>query len=288
MAEFKGDQYVEQAKKKLSSFSWFSGNSKYEDAAELYSKAGAQFKIAKAWEKAAKAYAEAAEVSSKCGNVLDATDFYTKAAAAFKKTDPQEAVRYYNLAVTMHMEENRFSTAAKLYKTIGELSETENELEEALVAYQKAADCYLAEDSTTSANQMLTKVAHFAAKKEDYKRAIGLFEEIASSSLENNLLQWAAKDLFFKALLCHLAVGAKNNDYDDCDEAIEKYSVMYPAFEDTREHKFFVNVVESLKEGDVEKFEDAVYQFDNITKLDEWKSGILLIAKNSMREVDLT
>lgn len=39
-----GEEYMAQADKKLKSFGWFSGDQKFEDAAELYTKAANQFK----------------------------------------------------------------------------------------------------------------------------------------------------------------------------------------------------------------------------------------------------
>ena len=71
----------------------------------------------------------------------DATTRYVEAARAYKNVNTTAAIKYYGIAVDMHMEGNRFSTAAKLYKDIAELYEKDMEYEGAKQAYTKAADC---------------------------------------------------------------------------------------------------------------------------------------------------
>jgi alpha-soluble NSF attachment protein len=46
MSEQQAQEYMQQAEKKLNGWSFFGGNNKYEDAADLYAKAGNTFKLA--------------------------------------------------------------------------------------------------------------------------------------------------------------------------------------------------------------------------------------------------
>jgi len=90
-----------------------------------------------------------------------------------------DANKMYDLASQRLQENNKFASAAKLLKEVGEMEEEAGRLEDAAEAYSKAADMYQAEDSPTSANQMLIKVADLAALQEDYKRAIPIYERVA-------------------------------------------------------------------------------------------------------------
>jgi len=243
MADLKGTELMVQAEKKMKSV--WPGSSKYEEAAELYDKAAAQFKIAKDWEKAGEAYERAAEASKKAKNDLEVTEFYSNAAQAYKKVNAGEAVRLYNIAVEMHIAQNRFSTAAKMLKTVGEICEDEKDYSGAIEAYQKCADYYLAEDQSASAGQALVKVAHYAALIEEYSRAIEILEQVAANSLDSSLTSWSCKDYYFKALLCHLGRVAKSlkgegesKTFEEVADASEKYKGLYPMFEDARESKF--------------------------------------------------
>lgn len=116
--------------------------------------------------------------------------------------------------------------------------------------YEQAADYFKGEESTSSANKCMLKVAQYAAQLEDYDKAIKIYEQVhlnynfrilyltifivqvASSCLDNSLLKYSAKEYFFRAALCHLSVDLLNAQH-----ALEKYSQQYPAFQDSREYK---------------------------------------------------
>ena len=40
----------------------------------------------------------------------------------------------------------------------------------------------------------------------------------------------------------------------------------------------------ACEEADVERFTAAVYQYDQVTKLDNWKTGVLLKIKKALEE----
>lgn len=63
-------------------------------------------------------------------------------------TTAAEAIKTYRIATELYMEENRFSTAAKLYSSMAELCEADHDLQGAIEAYNQAAECFFAEDST--------------------------------------------------------------------------------------------------------------------------------------------
>lgn len=231
---------------------------------------------------AAECYLKVAELSEKLKQEHDAATAYVNAAKCYKGISSADAVRMFKMAVEMHMENNRFATAAKMYKEIAELEEKEMNLEAALVAYQDSADCYFNEDSTTSGNQMLLKVAEMAASSADYSRAIQIYEKVANSSLDNNLLKWSVKDYYFKASLCNLAMGAKTGDMAKTTESLEKYMDLHPAFEDSRECKLIQSCLEAVNDGDVEAFTGHVFKYDSVYKLDNWTASILLVVKDAV------
>ena len=118
-----------------------------------------------------------------------------------------EAVLLYKEVVSIHIDMGKFNMAAKIQKEIGELYEAEADNEKAIEAYQTSADYHLAEENNSHANQMLLKVAQLAAQAQDYKRAVEIYERVAITSLESNLLKFSAKDYLMRAGLCRLATG---------------------------------------------------------------------------------
>lgn len=208
--EAKAYELMEQAEKRLKSFVvplFGSKDAKYEDAAELFQKAGNTFKVAKSWQEAGDAYKRVAECHTELGSQHEAASAYREAGMAYKKTDSDAAVLYIQRAAEIFAELGRFAQCAKHHKEIAEIYEAMERREEAMEHYQKAADFYSGEDSSASANNCLLKVASMAAEVGQLDRAISIYEVVASNALENNLLKWSVKDYFQRALLCQLAVG---------------------------------------------------------------------------------
>jgi alpha-soluble NSF attachment protein len=119
-----------------------------------------------------------------------------------------------------------------------------------------------------------------AALEADYYKAIENFEKVASSSVSSNLMKWSVKDYFLKSGMCLLAVG----DMVAFNRAMEKYRDMDNSFSSTREHQLLVDLAEAVEAGDQEAFADKLFQYDQMSKLDKWKTTILLRVKNAIEE----
>jgi len=280
----KGDELIKQAEKKLKAFSLFSSGTKYEEASELYAKAAAQYKASKDWDLAGDAYVKAAELCEKLKDTSSACTHYVDAAKAYKNSSPKDAVRIYKIAVLLHQEENRFSTAAKLWKEIAQIEEKEMNMKDAITAYQKCADCYEAENAASSASQALLKVADLSAQEEDYKQAISIYEKVAKSSADSQLGRHSVKDYLFKAFLCRFVMEAKAGNTKGLSEANEQYKDRYPMWDGSRECKLMEGCLSAFNAEEIEKFTELVYKYDQISRLDPWTSKVLLDIKTVMKE----
>lgn len=65
---------------------------------------------------------------------------------------------------------------------------------------------------------------------------------------------------------------------------LTKYSALDTTFSSTREAKFINVLIEAIEAGDPEMFTGAVYEFDQVTKLDNWKTNILLKIKRGIQD----
>lgn len=282
----RGNGLVTQAEKKLKAWSLFGKQSNWETAAELFENAGAQYKIAKQWDEAGHVYVKAAETHEKIGNEHEACQDYVQSAKAFKNSSPKEAVKMFKIACNLHQENNRFSTAGKLWKEVAILEEKSMSVAAAVKAYQQAADCFEAEGSETSGNQMLLKIAELSAAEKDFKRAIEIYEKVSESSIDNNLLKYSVKDYLFKATLCGMVMAAKTGDEDmkDMEDTIDRYKDLNPAYDGSRECKFLEECVKAYQDEDVEAFTNCVFQYDKIYKLDNWTATLLLELKQILKD----
>jgi alpha-soluble NSF attachment protein len=277
----KAYELMKQAEKKLKKFSLFSSN-KHEEAAEIYQKAASFFKLAKKYNEAGDAFVKSADCFSKQGNKYDAATNYNDAAGCYKKISPMDAIRCLNTASELYMDLGRFAQAAKVKKEIGETYEAEMNFENALEAFEEAANYFQGEDSLSSANQCLLKVGQLAAQLDNFDKAIEVYEKVAEASVESQLLKWSVKDYYLRAGICYLCKGASM----DLPAHMERYSQMDVTFNSTREYRFLQDIVAAVDNTDVETFTNVVADFDQISKLDAWKTSMLLKIKQKMRDED--
>ncbi|XP_041345276.1 alpha-soluble NSF attachment protein-like, partial [Pyrgilauda ruficollis] len=147
---------------------------------------------------------------------------------SFQKADPQEAV-------------NCLLRAIEIYTDM------------AVAHYEQAADYYRGEESTSSANKCLLKVAAYAAQLEQFPRAIDIYEQVGPSSPPPPPLPRSGLEHFFRAALCHFCVDMLNAKL-----ALQRYEEMFPAFSDCRECKLLKKLLEAHEEQNVDAFTDAV------------------------------
>ncbi|KAI7739872.1 hypothetical protein M8C21_031176, partial [Ambrosia artemisiifolia] len=246
----KGLEFEKKAEKKLSGWGIF--GSKQEDAADLYEKAANCYKLAKSWD-------QAGAMDSK----HEAANAYANAGHSYKKTNTKECIACLEQALNVFMEIGRLSMSARYCKEIAELYEQEQNLEQAITYYDRAADLFQGEEVTTSANQCKQKIAQFSAQLEQYQKAINIYEEIARQSMNNNLLKYGVRGHLLNAGICQLCKG----DVVAITNALERYQELDPTFSGTREYRLLADLAAALDEEDVVKFTDAVKEFDSMTKL---------------------
>lgn len=195
-----------------------------------------------------------------------------------------EAIQALQQAIQIITERGRFHTAANHEKTIAEIYENDLiNIEKALEAYELAADWYAAEDASVLSTQCSLKAAHFCGELEQYDKAISIFEKAAANSVDNSLTKWSVKEYLLKAGILHLA----QNDLVATSDALQRYCNMDMTFSETREYKFLENLYQDVQEGDIDAFTQHVADYDSLTKLDPWKTKLLLKIKKGMDDVSI-
>ncbi|BBG98103.1 alpha-soluble NSF attachment protein 2 [Prunus dulcis] len=296
----RAEEFEKKAEKKLSSWGFF--GSKHEDAAELFDKSANSYKLGKSWDKAGATYVKLANCHLKSDSKHEAATAYVDAAHCYKKSSVNEAISCLEQAVNLLCDIGRLNMAARYYKEIAELYESEQNIEKAIEFFERAADFFQNEEVTTSANQCKQKVAQFAAQIEQYPKSIEIYEEIARHSLNNNLLKYGVKGHLLNAGICQLCKGdsvAITNAlerYQDFD--IVPYQLAYlrnvctyagirSYFFRNKEYRFLADIAASVDEEDVAKFTDVVKEFDSMTPLDSWKTTLLLRVKEKLKSKEL-
>jgi alpha-soluble NSF attachment protein len=171
-------ELVAEAQKKIKGGFLGFGGGKYDEAAELYTKAANIYKLAQRGEAAAELFLKAAECANKMNSRHDAANAYINAANCLRKAKPTEAGKLLEQAVTIFAEDGRFGMAAKQQRDLAELYEKEGDLPNAIEAYMKAARLYEGENSQSTANQCLLQAALHSAQLEKYDQAVQLYDQV--------------------------------------------------------------------------------------------------------------
>jgi alpha-soluble NSF attachment protein len=268
---------AEKKGKKGGFLSGLFGGGSSDDTANLYIQAGNLFKIAKNWGEAGKAFEKAAHSYDADGK-HNAAMQYIEAGNCYRKVEPEKAVQVILKAAEIYTDMGRFAMAAKNHISVAEIYDTEApNIEEAMKHYAKAADYYKGEEQRVTAIKSLEKVGMYAAQLGQLRKAVETFEEIAFYQADHSTLKYAAKNTFFKALLCHL-----NLDTLDTTHAVTRYEERDPSFGDTRECKLIKELIQAIDSKDADAYTAEVAKFDKMTKLDTWTTHMLLQPKKSI------
>lgn len=279
-SEDKADAIIEKIDKRLKSVSIFSSKtSRLEEAEEEYQKAANLFKVAKKWDKAGDTFRKLANVSVQLGNKHQGATSLIDASNCFRKSNIEDSVKCLQEASEIFTDIGKFSPAAKAQKEIGEILEENNDYEGAVKAFDTAADYYSGENSQSLANGCRIKSGGLYALLEKYEKAIEIFEQVGMTSVDSPLTKFNAKDHFFRAAICHLCTG----DLVSTERSIQKYCDWDTSFQTQREHKLLAAILHAYKEFDVDEFTGAVGDYDSISKLDNWKTTMLLRIKTAIK-----
>ncbi|VDK87041.1 unnamed protein product [Litomosoides sigmodontis] len=256
--------------------------------------AGNLFKISKLWREAGDAFVRSAEIhAAATDRKHDAASNYAEAANCYRKVNPQQAIDCLMKTAETYTDMGRFNMAAKYHCTMAEIFESDApDMAQAMAHYQEAADFYKGEESRSSATKCMIKVAQYAAQLEDYKRAIKIFEEVATWEADHQTLKYAAKNHFFQALLCHLCSDLRSRRIRGVTEkfntqnALKRYEEISPSFVDSREYKLINELISCLEDKNQVKFTEVVKTFDKISRLDQWHTSLLVKIKRSCGDED--
>lgn len=183
-------------------------------------------------------------------------------------------------------------SAAKLAKDLGDLYETEDVGTEeksstvlAIESYEQAAELFDMENAKSQASACLVKVAELCSVSldpPDLIRAARIYDDLGKNCLDSNLLKYNAKGYFLQCIFCHLA----NGDAIAAQQALQRYGSLDYTFGESREGKFCDRLIECVEGYDAEGFATVCFEYDRISKLDPWKTTMLVRVKRTISDED--
>lgn len=264
-------------------FTGSSNSYRMEEATDLYVQAANTYRLNKDFNSAGKLYVKASEIQEKLGNHNDVANHLVEAYKCFKGVSPQDAISSLKKAVHIFLTQNgQFRRAANFMGDLGELYESVGDTDNAIASYEQAGDYFQTDRAEALSNKSYLKSADLCALSGDYKKAVELYDIVIRQLLGNNLTRFSMKDYFFKVILCVLAM-------DDVIEARKRNETFLgdePTWESTREYKLVGEILEAIDQGDIDGFQDKVFEFDQFSKLDRLKTQLLLKIKDTVDKDD--
>lgn len=207
-----------------------------------------------------------------------------------------DSVPVFSKGISVLLASGRLAAAAKIHRQLAEEFEGIGDREAAASHYLKASELFETDEfSKTQYSHCICKYAELLAwggddparvrsperTAESLETAAKIFESEGYKASQNNLLQYGAKDLFFKALLLRLALPRHDpGEFIDLQLALGRYGERNPHFATSREAQLLKQLIAAAEERDTDAFAMAVEEFDAVTRLDPWKVHFLLKAKS--------
>ncbi|BFZ11865.1 hypothetical protein BsWGS_14904 [Bradybaena similaris] len=234
--------------------------------------------MAKKWSQAGKAFEEAAQLRLAMGSKDHPATYYIDAGICYRKENPNAAVSAIHKAIEIYTDMGDFKIAANHHITLAEIYASElSDIEKAIQNYEQAADYFKGEESYSSANNCLLKMAEYSATQGNYQKAIEIYEKFAVSRMRNPLQKYEAVDYFFHASVCHMCIDTIN-----AQVAVKKYKEMFPAFADSRECKHVKNLLQAVEDCSTEKFTKSMRNFDCIFPPEPFITSLILRVKKEL------
>jgi len=264
-----------------------SRGSKLELAADLYTQAANAFRVQRQGSEAGQAFEKAAEIQFQMGEHDDVANTMVEAYKSYKNQEPVKSAKCLMKAIEHYSVRGNLRRAAQHQQNLAELLERDvGDIPGAIRAYMTAGEWYQTDQAAASACKPYLKAAELSAIKEDYVMATKSYEIVAKIYAENDALKWSLKDVFLKGGLCYLAM----NDMVAAKRALESFISRDNTFSATREYQLLGDILQAVETRDSELFEEKVFSYDQLSKLDNWKTTILLRIKNTIQteEEDLS
>ena len=235
-----------------------------------------------AGDEAGSAYRKLSDCHIKLESPHEAATALQDGANAYKKVDMGQAKQLLGHCAELYCNMGRLNMAGKSLRETAELCEKAEDKPGALEFYEKAMDLYMTEEMASEVNKCLTKIGQVAAELGDLKKAVMSWEDLAKKSIDNNLLKYSVKGYLLNAGICVMSGG----DMEAINNAVERYDDLDATFSGTREYTLLKGLAEAMEAGDEDAFTAAVAEFDNMTRLEPWKTSLLLDAKRKIASIE--
>ena len=261
-----------------------SKTTQYNDAYNLYIRAGEKYKMCNQWTKASDCYEKCAHI--KMDLKENALDSYKEAYFCSQKTDLENNTDRLFAKMMNYLSSNgEYYEAGKLTEKNGEKYENEKKYNAAINSYLKAIEFYEMDNSHNSTkNNCLIKLADLMVINDHpdaAKKVPSIYENIGKDYLKNNLTKYSANEYFGKAIL---SVIYYSNDLSEGNIYINKYKEIAPSFEDTSMCRLCVNCANAMENKDSGLMKKGIKEYKDVNEIDNFMGNIFIKLINKVQK----
>ena len=259
--------------------------SQYNNAYNLYIRAGEKYKMCNQWTKASDCYEKCAYIKTELKE--NALDSYKEAYFCSKKTDLENnSDRLFAKMMNYLNNNGEYYEAGKLTENNGDEYENNKKHDAAINSYLKAIEFYEMDNNHNSTkNNCLIKVADLMMINDHpdaSSKVPSIYENVGKDYLKNNLTKYSSSEYFGKAIL---SVIYYSNDLSEGNIYINKYKEMMPNFEDTPICKLCVNCANAMENKDSVLMKKSIKEYKNINELDNFMTNIFVKLVNKVNKL---
>jgi tetratricopeptide (TPR) repeat protein len=269
------DSLIQTANRTLLT-TWFSFKSmeiRLYEAEERYSAAARIYKKLKAYDKSASAFKKLSNVYKAQGELWNSENAAIEAAKTYQNIPSRirEAISCYNLATEIAVDRNDYVKAAKLASMVGELCEADADGDGAVKGYELAVEYHsTVHNYPSDLVKYKMKLAKLYALREDYRKAIDLFDSVAIYMTDSSRVIFSADDAFFYAILCQFCLG----DEVATKRYMERSCNYNISFSSSSKYKFLTGILQALEDLDVSAFTETMHEHERLLA-DNWNVTML-------------
>lgn len=254
----------------------FSSKSKrYEDACELYKKAGEKYKVCQQWRKAGDCFERCGQIKAKLKE--NPTKFYQESFFCYSNGNADNDAKKTFEKMNQYLErDGEFYQVGKNYENLSKKLENNEQYDEALSYYMKSYAYYEQDGKHESLkNNIGLKIAELMLIQnhpDAPTKVPALLENIGNSCLKNPVTKYSAKDYFGKAVLT--AIYYSNNPSEG-SIYINKYKEIDKTFDESTIYNLCCDVINSMENNNINKLKYSIQKYKEITEPDAFMIDIL-------------
>ena len=238
-------------------------------AAQAFRISNKHYDSAKAYGQAASLYAEAMK------DPQQAAELYTESAIAMEKVDSEFANEYYRKAISQHCDASQYDKAAILEERMGNNHSKKKHFEASIDDYERASKLYTAANMYDSADRTLDRTAYMLAKSGRIRDSAYTYFSLAKCQAKQNLKKFNVPQTMIRAGLLLLSDCLEQQklsaelDFLDVRDLLQEMYELDCRFEESREHKFLVDIMHCIVNKDLDKFADCLFWYNSVCEFDE-------------------